>query len=69
MDCQHLVIDHGVHEDHRLDTYKKLHFRYLLVYLFHKLDNEIHQLMLQHFLCVEIGDEERDVVPLNNLSR
>lgn len=46
-------------------TYEEFHFRDLLVHLFHELDDEIHQLMFQHSLCVEVGDEERDIVPLD----
>lgn len=39
-------------------TYKKLHFRDLLVYLLHKLDDEVHQLVLQHLLSMEVRDQE-----------
>jgi hypothetical protein len=46
-------------------TYKELHLRDLLVDFLHKLDDEVHQLVLQHLLCVEVGDQERDVVSLD----
>lgn len=45
-------------------TYKELHFRNLLVNLLHKLDDEVHQLMLKHLLGMEVGDQEGDVVAL-----
>lgn len=47
--------------------YKELHFRDLLVDLFHELNDEVDQLVLQHLLGVEVGDEERDVVALDRL--
>jgi hypothetical protein len=39
-------------------AYEELHLRDLLVDLFHELDNKVDQLMLQHLLGVEIGDQE-----------
>ena len=45
-------------------SYEELHLRDLLVHLLHELDDEIHQLMLQHFLGVEVGDKEGDVIAL-----
>ena len=51
-------------EKGNLQTYKKLHFRYLFVNLFHELDYEVHQFMLQHLLSVSIGDQERYVITL-----
>jgi hypothetical protein len=45
---------------------EKLHFRDLLVHVLHELDNEVHQLVLQHLLGVEVGDEERNVIALRN---
>jgi hypothetical protein len=30
------------------------------------LDDEVHQLVLQHLLGVEVGDEERNVIALPN---
>ena len=47
-----------------LRTYKQLHLRYFLVDLFHKLNDKIDKLVLQHVFCVEIGDQERDIVSL-----
>ena len=35
---------------------EELHFRDLLVHLFHELNDEIHQLVLQHFFCMRVGD-------------
>lgn len=37
-------------------TYKELHLRYLLVHLLHELDDEVNKLVLQHLLCVEVGN-------------
>jgi hypothetical protein len=37
---------------------EKLHFRDLLVHVLHELDDKVHQLVLQHLLGVEVGDEE-----------
>lgn len=45
-------------------TYEKLHLRYLFIYLFHELYDEIDQLMLQHFLRMEVCDQERYIVSL-----
>lgn len=43
---------------------EELHFRDLLVHVLHELNDEVHQLMLQHLLGVEVGDEERNVIAL-----
>lgn len=52
------------------ETYEKLHLGNLFIYLFHELYDEIHQLMLQHLLRMEIRYQERDVVSLSeNISR
>lgn len=48
-----------------LVPYEELHFRDLLVHLLHKLNDEINQLMLQHLLCMEVGNQERDVISLD----
>ena len=42
----------------KIEAYEKLHFRNFLIHLFHELDNEVDQFMLQHGLCVEVGDKE-----------
>lgn len=39
-------------------TYEKLHLRDLLIYLLHKLDDKVHQLVLQHLLGMEVRDQE-----------
>jgi hypothetical protein len=41
---------------------EQLHLRNLLVHLLHELDNKVHQLVLQHLLGVEIGNEEADII-------
>ena len=46
-------------------AYKELHLRDLLVHFLHKLDDEIHQLVFQHLLGVEVGDEEGDIITLS----
>ena len=51
-----------VHEGQ--STYEKLHLGYLLIHLFHELDDKINQLMLQHLLRMEICYQERYVVSL-----
>jgi hypothetical protein len=43
---------------------RQLHLTDLLVDLFHEMDDEVHQLVLVHLLCVEVGDEETDVIAL-----
>lgn len=50
-------------------TYEKLHFRYFLVDLLHELDDKVHQLMLQHLLRVEIGDQEGNIIALRYISK
>jgi len=45
-------------------TYKELHFGYFLVDLLHKLNDEVDELVLQHLLRMEIGDQKGDVVSL-----
>lgn len=47
-----------------IDTYEELHLRDFLVHLFHELNDEVNQLMLQHGLRVEIRDQERDIIAL-----
>ena len=39
-------------------TYEKLHLGYLFIYLFHELYDKIDQLMLQHFLRMEVCYQE-----------
>jgi hypothetical protein len=45
-------------------SYKELHFGYLLVNLFHELNDKVDQLVLEHFFSVEVCDEEGNVVSL-----
>ena len=45
---------------------EELHLRDLLVHILHELNDEVHQLVLQHLLGVEVGDEERNVIALPN---
>lgn len=45
---------------------EELHLRDLLVHILHELDDEVHQLVLQHLLGVEVGDEEGNVIALSN---
>lgn len=45
---------------------EELHLGDLLVHVLHELNDEVHQLVLQHLLGVEIGDEERNVIALPN---
>ncbi|USP81143.1 hypothetical protein yc1106_08417 [Curvularia clavata] len=47
--------------------YEELHFGDLLVDLLHELNDKVDELVLQHFLGVEVGDQERDVVALDGL--
>ncbi len=49
----------------KLVTYEELHLGDFLVHLLHKLDDEVHELVLEHLLGVEISDQERDVIALN----
>lgn len=50
-------------------SHEELHLRNLLVYLLHELDYEVDQLVLQHLLSVEVGDQERDIISLPTISR
>lgn len=40
----------------------QLHLTNLLIHILHELNDEIHQLVLEHRLCVGVCDEEGDVV-------
>ena len=51
--------------DTRSRVHRQLHFADLFVDILHKLDDEIHQLVLVHLLSVEVGDQEADVVALH----
>ena len=42
----------------------ELHLWYLLVDLLHEVDDEVDQLVPEHLLGVEVGDQETDVVAL-----
>lgn len=43
---------------------EELHLGYLLVYLLHKLNHEVDQLVLQHLLRMGVRDEEGYIVAL-----
>lgn len=45
---------------------RDLHAADLLVDVFHKLDDEINQLVLPELFQVRVGDEEADIEPLVN---
>lgn len=51
-------------EDTSASAHEKLHLRYLLVHLLHKLDDKVHQLVLQHLLRMVIRYQERDIIAL-----
>lgn len=51
-----------------LGTYEELHLRYFLIYFLHELNDEVDQLVLQHSFCMEVRDQERDVVSLEQVS-
>jgi hypothetical protein len=42
----------------------QLHFRNLLIYILHELNDEIDEFVLQHGFTMEVGDQERDIVSL-----
>lgn len=44
---------------------EELHLRYFLIYFLHELNDEVDQLVLQHSFCMEVRDQERDVVSLD----
>jgi hypothetical protein len=50
-------------------TYEELHLRYLLVHFLHELDDKVDQLVLQHSFCMEVRDQERDVISLEQVSK
>lgn len=43
----------------------KLHFRDLLVDLFHEMNDKVDEFVSVHLLGVKIGDQETDIVPLD----
>lgn len=43
---------------------RQLHLTDLLVDLLHEVDHKVHQLVFVHLLCVEVGDQKTDVIPL-----
>jgi len=45
---------------------EELHLRNLLVHVLHELNDEVHQLVLQHLLSVEVGNEEGNIIALPN---
>lgn len=51
-----------------LATYKELHLGDLFVDLLHELNDKVDELVFQHFLCMEIRNQERDVVSLHIMS-
>jgi hypothetical protein len=46
----------------------QFHFRNLLVYVLHKLNDKVDKFVLEHRLSVEVGDQERDIVALGYIS-
>lgn len=50
-------------------TYEKLHLGDLLVHLLLELDDKVDQLMLQHFLRVEVCYQEGDIIALFQSAR
>lgn len=50
-------------------VHRQLHLADLLVDLLHEVDDKVHQLVLVHLLCVEVGDEEADVISLTVTKR
>lgn len=45
---------------------RQLHFTDLFVNFLHEMNDKVHQFMFVHLLCVEVGDEETDVIALRN---
>ena len=66
--CQHRISISSREDETNRETYEKLHLRYLFIHLFHKLYDEVYQLMLQHILGVEICDQKRDIITLNTVN-
>ena len=48
-------------------VHRELHLRNFLIDFLHKVDNKVHQLVSQHLLGVEVGDEKADVISLDLL--
>ena len=46
-------------------AYKELHLGNLLVNLLHELNDEVNQLVLEHLLCMEVGNQKGDVISLD----
>lgn len=44
--------------------YRQLHFTYFFIDFFHKVNDEIDKFVLEHLFCVEIGDQETNIVAL-----
>lgn len=45
-------------------TYKELHLGDLFIDFLHELNNEIHQLMLEHLFSMGVCDQERNIIAL-----
>lgn len=48
---------------------RQLHLADLFVDLLHEMDDKVHQLVFIHLFCVEVGDEEADVIALKCTKR
>ena len=43
---------------------RQLHLTDFFVNFLHEVDHKVHQLVLIHLFCVEVGDQKADVIPL-----
>jgi len=54
----------GLGHNTRTSVNGQLHVADLLVDICHELNDEVHKLVLEHALGVEVGDQETDVITL-----
>ena len=54
----------GLSHNTRTSVNGQLHVADLLVDICHELNDEVHKLVLEHALGVEVGDQETDVITL-----
>lgn len=60
------ILEELLSDDASPGIYRQLHLTNLLVDLLHEMDDIVHQLVFVHLLRVEVGDQEANVVSLNN---
>lgn len=57
-----LQVFHGTFSGSSIDC--QFHLWYLLVNLLHEVNNKVNKFVFEHLLCVEVCDEEGDIITL-----